>query len=178
MGTLNQRRTASGEVDHDETENRVHAGDSISPDSVTAKNAEATDSITDPNGTQHTGQLADDGDISPIQASGDVDHDQTTGGTDADAHHTKTSSASELSDVSADSVGNAHHAQTASGDIDHNQTTNRTHSGDSLSPDSVSADTSLTLPVYSTLGNVPSNLDEGTLVWVADEDTIYKETGT
>jgi hypothetical protein len=133
MGTLNQRRTASGEVDHDETENRVHAGDSISPDSVTAKNAEATDSITDPNGTQHTGQLADDGDISPIQASGDVDHDSTT---------------------------------------------NRTHSGDDLSPNSVSTDTSLTLPVYSTLGNVPSNLDEGTLVWVADENSVYKETGT
>jgi hypothetical protein len=36
----------------------------------------------------------------------------------------------------------------------------------------------LTLPVYPTLGNVPTNLDEGTLVWVADENEVYKETGT
>ncbi len=43
---------------------------------------------------------------------------------------------------------------------------------------SVSTDTSLTLPVYSTLGDVPGDLPEGTLVWVADENTVYKETGT
>jgi hypothetical protein len=42
---------------------------------------------------------------------GQIDHDSTNGGTDADAHHTKTSSASELSDVSPDSDANAHHNQ-------------------------------------------------------------------
>jgi hypothetical protein len=43
---------------------------------------------------------------------------------------------------------------------------------------SVSADEQLTLPVYPTLGDVPTNLPEGTLVWVADENMVYKETGT
>ena len=42
----------------------------------------------------------------------------------------------------------------------------------------VSAEDSLTLPVYSTFGDVPTDLPEGTLVWVADENTVYKETGT
>jgi hypothetical protein len=75
-------------------------------------------------------------------------------------------------------MGTLNQRRTASGEVDHDETENRVHAGDSISPDSVSADTSLTLPVYSTLGNVPSNLDEGTLVWVADEDSVYKETGT
>ena len=42
---------------------------------------------------------------------------------------------------------------------------------------SVSATESITLPVYPTLGDVPTTLDEGTLVWVADENAVYKETG-
>lgn len=43
---------------------------------------------------------------------------------------------------------------------------------------SVSTDEQLTLPVYPTLGDVPTDLPEGTLVWVADENSVYKETGT
>jgi len=107
---------------------------------VTTDDATVGTTLTDPAAVAHTGALADASDVSSIQSSSDVDHDSTTGGTVSDAHHTKTSSASELTDVSADSVGDAHHGKTASGEIDHDQTTNRTHSGDDLTPQSVSAD--------------------------------------
>ena len=40
----------------------------------------------------------------------------------SDQHHTKTTSASDLTDVSADSVADAHHAKTTSADIDHDST--------------------------------------------------------
>ena len=49
---------------------------------------------------------------------------------------------------------------------------------DVIDAGSVSATDSITLPVYPTLGDVPTTLDEGTLVWVSDEQTVYKETGT
>jgi len=53
------------------------------------------------------------------------------------------------------------------------------HTGSSsISSDTLKASDSITLPAYSTLGDVPTTLDEGTLVWVADENKIYKETGT
>jgi len=81
-------------------------------DSLTADDATHNNSFTDPSGTTHNGELADSADVSSIQSSSDVDHDLTTGGTDSDAHHSKTSSASELSDVSADSVSDAHHSKT------------------------------------------------------------------
>lgn len=43
---------------------------------------------------------------------------------------------------------------------------------------SLDAGDSLTLPVYPTLSDVPTNLPEGTLVWVADDNTLYQEDGT
>jgi len=43
-------------------------------------------------------------------------------------HHSKTSSASELSDVSPDSTGDAHHSKTTSSEIDHDSTTGGTDS--------------------------------------------------
>jgi len=106
---------------------------------VSTDDATVGTTLTDPAAVTHTGELADASDVSGIQSSSDVDHDSTTGGTVSDAHHSKTSSASELSDVSADSASSAHHLKTASGDIDHDQTTNRTHSGDNITPQSVSA---------------------------------------
>lgn len=36
MGRVNQRRTASSEVDHQETKNRTHEGDSLSPSALEA----------------------------------------------------------------------------------------------------------------------------------------------
>lgn len=69
-------------------------------------------------------------------------------------------------------------ALTDSGDVDHDKTSNRTHDGDDLSPSALEAGTQLTVPVYSTLSDVPTDLPEGTLVWAADENTLYQEDGT
>lgn len=57
--------------------------------SISTSTVEATDTLTDPSGVDHTGEIADSADVSSIQTSSDVDHDSTTGGTDPDAHHTK-----------------------------------------------------------------------------------------
>jgi len=47
----------------------------------------------------------------------------------------------------------------------------------SLNTTDISATDSLTLPSYPTLADVPTTLSEGTLVWVADENQVYQETG-
>jgi hypothetical protein len=65
---------------------------------------------------------------------------------DIDVHHTKTSSASELTDVSADSVSDAHHVQTTSSDIDHDNTVG----GTSGNPHSNSASTNHDNTAHST----------------------------
>jgi uncharacterized protein YaiE (UPF0345 family) len=80
--------------------------EAISTDSATVNTT-----LTDPANVDHTGELADSSDVSSIQSSSDVDHDSTAGGTNSSTHHTKTSSASELTDVSADSVSGAHHSR-------------------------------------------------------------------
>lgn len=59
----------------------------------------------------------------------------------SDDHHSKTSSASELSDVSPDSVSDAHHGKTTSSEIDHDSTIGGTSGnphGDSASNTDVS----------------------------------------
>ena len=43
--------------------------------------------------------------------------------------------------------------------------------------DTVIAEDQLTLPTYATLADVPTDFPEGTIVWVEDENTIYKEDG-
>jgi len=54
---------SSSDVDHDATSNRTHDGDDIEPDSVTTEALEAEDILTDPSGTEHTGELADSADL-------------------------------------------------------------------------------------------------------------------
>jgi len=48
----------------------------------------------------------------------------------------------------------------------------------SVTGDTTSATNALELPTYPTLGDVPSTLTEGTLVYVADANEIYVEDGT
>jgi len=67
--------TESGDVDHDETSNRTHDGDDLSPATL-----EASNSITDPSGTSHTVKLAASSDVSTIQSSGDVTVTETQPG--------------------------------------------------------------------------------------------------
>lgn len=87
--------------------------DKITAESVSTDDATINTSLTDASGVQHTGELAESSDVSSIQSSSDVDH---------------------------------------------NQTTNRTHSGDDLSPSSVSASTSLTIPEVTDDTNTNGNL--------------------
>jgi len=52
-----------------------------------------------------------------------------------------------------------------------------------ISPDSVDANTvtasdAMVLPIYPTLGGVPTDLPEGALVRVSDENTLYQEDGS
>lgn len=54
--------------------------------SVTVEDADITNSLTDPSGTTHSGELADSSDVSSIQSSSDVDHDSTSGGTAGNPH--------------------------------------------------------------------------------------------
>jgi hypothetical protein len=61
-----------------------------------------------------TGLTASGGQLD-VNESG-IQHDNLSGGTDADAHHSKTTSATDLTDVSADSVSDAHHTQPSTGD--------------------------------------------------------------
>ena len=48
----------------------------------------------------------------------------------------------------------------------------------SVTGDTTSATNALELPTYPTLGDVPTTLTEGTLVYVADANEIYVEDGT
>jgi len=117
--------------------------DTLANRGPTFDEATIVDVLTDAAGVDHTGELADAVDVSSIQSSSDVDHDSTQGGTDADAHH----------------------AKTTSGDIDHNATTNRTHSGDDISPASVSTDNiQLTESGTVNVGTVPGNSSVETAV--------------
>jgi len=50
-------------IDHDNLSNRTHEGDDLTPSSVSSGTLEATNSLTDPTGTTHTGELADLDDI-------------------------------------------------------------------------------------------------------------------
>jgi len=57
-------------IDHNNLSNRTHSGDNLTPSSVSSDTLEATDTITDPNGTSHTGELADSAEIPTIQLDG------------------------------------------------------------------------------------------------------------
>ncbi len=48
----------------------------------------------------------------------------------------------------------------------------------SVTGDTTSATNALELPTYPTLGDVPTTLTEGTLVYVEDANEIYVEDGT
>ena len=60
---------------------------------------------------------------------GQIDHDQTTGGTDPNAHHTKTTSGEIDHDQTTGGTDpNAHHSKTTSDEIDHDSTQGGTRS--------------------------------------------------
>lgn len=60
---------------------------------------------------RHHGDVPDHATRHEEGGTDELDHNDLRNGGQSDAHHTKTSSASELSDVSADSDPDAHHAQ-------------------------------------------------------------------
>ena len=50
----------SSDVDHDQTSNRTHSGDDLSPNAIDAETATVTDSFTDPGGNTYTGRIGAD----------------------------------------------------------------------------------------------------------------------
>jgi len=57
-------------------------------------------------------------------------------------------------------------------------TVTNTVSAGTVSADAVTAADELGNPTYATLSDVPTNLPEGTQVYVKDENEIYIEDGT
>ena len=60
---------SSSDVDHDNTSNRTHSGDDITPDSVSTNDATVTNSLTDPSGVSHSGELADSSDLDSVSST-------------------------------------------------------------------------------------------------------------
>ena len=60
---------SSSDVDHDQTTNRTHSGDDITPDSVSTNDATVTNSLTDPSGVSHSGELADSSDLDSVSST-------------------------------------------------------------------------------------------------------------
>jgi hypothetical protein len=56
-------------------------------------------------------------------------------------------------------------------------TTDRRQLGPELSVNRVEADNELSLPVFPTKSGVPNDLDEGTIVYVQDTETVFVEDG-
>ena len=138
-------------------------------EAVEAVDAEVTESAASVSGldTEVSGK-ADSADVSDIQASPDVDHDQTQGGT-AGNPHADSAHVSDVSDIQASS------------DVDHDQTTNRTHDGDELSPATLEAEDSVTvggphddyevefLGVFQSEADLPDGTNPA-LAYVVDEN--------
>ena len=106
---------------------------------------------------------------SAIAESSDVDHDQTSGGTDGNPHASSAST----------NHGNGNHSvnyfaasdYTPEADTHNEQHTSDQHNGDSLHNIGVG------IPVYQSTSDVPS-VPEGTLVYIQSDNSIYVEDGT
>jgi len=121
-------------------------------------------------------------------SSGDIDHDDTTGGTAGNPHAdsaavSDVSSIQSSSDVDHDSTqggtaGNPHADSAAvsdvssiqsSSDVDHNATSNRTHEGDDLSPDTLEATGTFTDPAGNEyegrVGKTTEQVQDDAIIW-------------
>lgn len=68
-----------------------------------------------------------------------------------------------------------HKGNRTSSGIDHDKTSNRTHEGDSIIPDSVESQTTLRVPVYDSVSDVPDSIEAGSIVFIKDENALYRE---